>query len=87
LPDPRYLEVHAACAKVSYFSGAGDFLNKFSTNMKESLCLASDGSSFDVLNFALGNAILAYYINKFFSCDAYVDDIYSMMSRLMSQNC
>ncbi|KAF6754074.1 hypothetical protein DFP72DRAFT_388919 [Ephemerocybe angulata] len=27
LPSPKYLEIHAACARVAHFSGAGDYIN------------------------------------------------------------
>jgi hypothetical protein len=60
LLDTRYFEVHVACAKVAYYSGAGASASNLSRDMKESLYLASDGSSYEVLKYAIGNAILAF---------------------------
>jgi hypothetical protein len=60
LPNPRYLEVHATCAKVCYYSGAGAYVNEIAQELKESPFLASDGTSYEILKFALDNAILAF---------------------------
>jgi hypothetical protein len=60
LPNPRYLEVHATCAKVCYYSGAGLYVNEIIQELKESPFLASDGTSYEILKFALDNAILTF---------------------------
>jgi hypothetical protein len=60
LPDPKYIALHATCAKVSYFSGAGDSINNIDVDMKEYSTLASDGSSHDVLKYAIHKAIVAF---------------------------
>ncbi|KAF8576968.1 hypothetical protein K439DRAFT_1365874, partial [Ramaria rubella] len=53
LPDPRYLALHAACAKVAHHSGAGEYIETVYRDMDSAEVLASNGSSADVLEAAL----------------------------------
>ncbi|KAF8573903.1 hypothetical protein K439DRAFT_1399426 [Ramaria rubella] len=53
LPDPRYLALHAACAKVAHVSGAGQYVESVYRDMDSAEVLASNGSSADVLEAAL----------------------------------
>lgn len=53
VPDPRYLALHAACAKVAHLSGAGLYMDQVHRDMEELSVLSQDGSSADVLRYAL----------------------------------
>ncbi|KAF8575615.1 hypothetical protein K439DRAFT_1369508 [Ramaria rubella] len=53
LPDPRYLALHAACAKVAHLSGAGEYVESVYRDMDSAEVLANNGSSADVLETAL----------------------------------
>ena len=55
-PDPRYLKLHAACAKVAHLSGAGEYIDNVLRDTETTRVLAKDGSSADLLNFKLFNA-------------------------------
>jgi len=61
LPDPRYLRVHAACAKVANLSGAGECIDKIIRDLEDIRVLAADGSSADVLNYALMHRVRAAF--------------------------
>ncbi|KAF8199018.1 hypothetical protein BJ912DRAFT_845340 [Pholiota molesta] len=52
LPDPRYLALHAACARVAHLSGAGGYMERVLREIEEMGVLASDGGS-DALYHAL----------------------------------
>lgn len=52
VPDPRYLAIHAACAKVVHYSGAGDYIEKILCDIEEMGVLANNGCS-DALYHAL----------------------------------
>ena len=52
LPDPRYLAIHAACAKVCHASGAAEVIEKMLREYEEIPVLATDGSS-NILEHAL----------------------------------
>ena len=54
LPDPRYLALHAACAKVAHLSGAAEYIEKSFRELEDTKVLASNGSSAEALQFALG---------------------------------
>ncbi|KZP30025.1 hypothetical protein FIBSPDRAFT_850723, partial [Athelia psychrophila] len=56
LPDPRYLALHAACAKIAHMSGAAEVIDSFLRDYEEIHVLARDGSS-DVLGQALALAL------------------------------
>ena len=45
LPDPRYLALHAACARVAHLSGAGEYIDKALRDIEETGALANDGPS------------------------------------------
>ncbi|KXN86492.1 hypothetical protein AN958_10006, partial [Leucoagaricus sp. SymC.cos] len=53
LPDPRYLRLHAACAQVAHFSGAAEYIDSIFRDVEEMRVLSKDGSSIDVLTYAL----------------------------------
>jgi len=52
-PDPRYLRIHAACARVAHLSGAGEYILTVLRDMETTVVLAKDGSSSDLLHHAL----------------------------------
>ncbi|KDQ51060.1 hypothetical protein JAAARDRAFT_541724 [Jaapia argillacea MUCL 33604] len=56
LPDPRLLRLHAACAKVAHFSGAGKIVDETLRDIEELEVLAYDGGSAHVLIAALLNS-------------------------------
>ena len=53
VPSPTYLAIHAACAKVSYLSGAGHCIDTFYWNMEEATTLDPGGASASMLEEAL----------------------------------
>jgi hypothetical protein len=56
LPSPRYLHLHAVCARVVQLSGAGPYMQTILQDMDDmdDMCaLESDGSSADVLESSL----------------------------------
>ncbi|OAX38026.1 hypothetical protein K503DRAFT_741828 [Rhizopogon vinicolor AM-OR11-026] len=53
LSDPRYLRVHATCAKVTHLSGAGECIDRIIRNIEDTLVLAADGSSAEDINYVL----------------------------------
>ncbi|KAG8833547.1 hypothetical protein FRC17_010518 [Serendipita sp. 399] len=53
VPNPAYLRLHAACAKIAYMSGIADIIHDLETKMEEMDVLAADGSSVDVLQYKL----------------------------------
>ncbi|KAG9021077.1 hypothetical protein FS837_007589 [Tulasnella sp. UAMH 9824] len=53
LPDPRYLALHAACAKVVHQSGIAKMLDKLLEDLERTNVLSSDGSSASLLRHAL----------------------------------
>ncbi|KAG8929474.1 hypothetical protein FRC02_005533 [Tulasnella sp. 418] len=53
LPSPRYLGIHAACARVAHLSAAGKYVEDMFRDLEELPVLASDGTSADALNLAL----------------------------------
>jgi len=53
LPDPRYLRIHAACAKVAHLSGAGEYVDAVFRDMESIRVLATNGSSAEALGYAL----------------------------------
>ncbi|KAG8741762.1 hypothetical protein FRC10_002429 [Ceratobasidium sp. 414] len=58
LPDPRYLALHAACAKVINMSGAGELINKYLDDAAETKVLSGDGSSGELLAHLLSAEVL-----------------------------
>lgn len=58
LPDPRYLALHCACAKMAHFSGAVEVVDDIIKELEETQVLASDGASADLLHSAL--SVLVY---------------------------
>ena len=53
LPDPKYLAIHAACAKVAHLSAAAEYIDTVHRDVASTLVLARDGSSARVLEAAL----------------------------------
>jgi hypothetical protein len=47
------VRLHAAACRVAHLSGAGEYLEMVFRKMEETRVLASDGSSVDVLSYAL----------------------------------
>ena len=52
-PNPRYLALHAACAKVAFMSGAAEHIDMIMRDIEDIKVLAADGSSAEVLALAL----------------------------------
>ncbi|KAG8993842.1 hypothetical protein FRB90_000587 [Tulasnella sp. 427] len=59
LPNPNYLSIHAACAKVAHLSGAREYLETILEEEEETRVLASNGGSADMLSFLLARAAVA----------------------------
>ncbi|KEP48975.1 HNH endonuclease [Rhizoctonia solani 123E] len=53
LPDPRYLALQAACAKVIHMSGAAESIHLILRDMEDTLVLSQDGSSAGLLETLL----------------------------------
>ncbi|EFI27089.1 hypothetical protein CC1G_15218 [Coprinopsis cinerea okayama7 len=53
LPNPRCLEIHAACAKVAHLSGAAEYLENVLRGYEETRVLAEDGTSAELLSHLL----------------------------------
>ncbi|KIJ54918.1 hypothetical protein M422DRAFT_153287 [Sphaerobolus stellatus SS14] len=53
LPDPRYLALHAACARVAHLSGAAEYLSEIFDDLEQLKVLVKDGSSTEALYHAL----------------------------------
>ncbi|KAG6837467.1 hypothetical protein H0H93_009010 [Arthromyces matolae] len=53
LPNPRYLEIHAACCRIAHLSGAAEYIEKFERDLESTCVLANDGSSGQLLFDAL----------------------------------
>jgi len=57
LPDPRYLCIHAACAKIAHISGAGEYIDTIYKDIEDMRVMATDGSSVEALRYALTHKI------------------------------
>ncbi|KAI6115596.1 hypothetical protein EDD17DRAFT_1423811, partial [Pisolithus thermaeus] len=53
LPNLTYLAIHAACDKVSCFSGASAYIENVLRRMEDTLVLAEDGGSSELLYAAM----------------------------------
>ncbi|KAG2012322.1 hypothetical protein CC2G_012350 [Coprinopsis cinerea AmutBmut pab1-1] len=53
LPSPRYLEIHAAFARIAHFSGATDYIDRIMRDLEDKTVLANDGSSGELLKHLL----------------------------------
>ena len=53
MPDPRYLALHAACARVAHLSGAAEYIERRYRELEDIKVLARNGTSADMLSFAL----------------------------------
>ncbi|EIM91014.1 uncharacterized protein STEHIDRAFT_152697 [Stereum hirsutum FP-91666 SS1] len=53
LPDPRYLKLHAACARVAHLSGAAEYIDQILREEEVTKVLAVDGGSSELLNHIL----------------------------------
>ena len=51
--DPRFLQLHAACAKIAHASGAAEIIDEVLFDYETLKTLATDGSSQEVLGRAL----------------------------------
>ncbi|KAK7037465.1 hypothetical protein VNI00_010957 [Paramarasmius palmivorus] len=56
-PSPGLLALHATCAKVAHFSGAGQHIDELDEDTEGLPVLANDGGSFDILNNALWRSL------------------------------
>ncbi|KAG8900846.1 hypothetical protein FRC00_010814 [Tulasnella sp. 408] len=56
VPDPRYLALHAACAKVVHQSGMAEILDELLEDLERTDVLSSDGSSASLLHHTLAMA-------------------------------
>ena len=57
LPDPRYLALHAACARVAHLSGVTEYIKRVVRDMEDTKVLANNGGSGDVLYHALMRSV------------------------------
>jgi hypothetical protein len=53
VPNPSYLRLHAACAKIAHMSGMGELMDHWENELEETGVLASDGSSMPLLSSRL----------------------------------
>jgi len=53
LPDPRYIKLHAAVCRIAHLSAAAEYIEFYERDVESVMALARDGSSADVLSFAL----------------------------------
>ncbi|KAG9014338.1 hypothetical protein FRB94_012744 [Tulasnella sp. JGI-2019a] len=58
VPNTRLLKLHATCAKVANLSGASEYVDTINCEMEELEELASDGTSADVLDFAIARILM-----------------------------
>lgn len=49
LPDPRFLALHAACAKVAHASGAAEYIDRVLGDFGDVPVLDPNGSSYEAL--------------------------------------
>lgn len=59
LPNPDYLEIHAACCRVAHLSGAGEYMDKVLEDLEDTHVLSQDGSSARILSFVLPKEVYA----------------------------
>ncbi|KAH9074787.1 hypothetical protein EDB83DRAFT_1871337 [Lactarius deliciosus] len=59
LPDPAYLEIHAACCRVAHLSGAGEYMDEVLEGLEDTRVLSEDGSSAHLLSFVLQQEVIA----------------------------
>ena len=55
VPSPHCLELHALCCEVTKLSGAGEYVELVQDELEELKVLAGDGSSAELLSFALSS--------------------------------
>jgi hypothetical protein len=53
VPSRELLALHATCCKVAHFSGAAEYIERTYLDAEEMDVLANDGTSGDLINFAL----------------------------------
>ncbi|KAJ7710846.1 hypothetical protein B0H17DRAFT_914779, partial [Mycena rosella] len=53
LPEPRLLVLHAVCVRVAHMSGAAQALDDFDRDVEDTLVLARDGASANLLYMKL----------------------------------
>ena len=51
--SPKFLALHATCAKVAQFSGAGAYIDELDEDVEDLGVLVGDGGSADALAYAL----------------------------------
>jgi len=60
LPDPRFIAIHAACCRVAHLSGAAEYIEDIYRKTEMTYVLADNGSSAELLQFALSKLQLVY---------------------------
>lgn len=58
LPNPNFLKLHAYCCRVANLSGAAEYIDSQLDELFNTDVLCQDGSSADVLKFALQEIIV-----------------------------
>lgn len=59
LPDPRFLALHAACARVLHTIAMTEVIDRIIEDWENTTVLAEDGSSAELLTYALSMAPLS----------------------------
>ncbi|KAI0761945.1 hypothetical protein BD413DRAFT_485087, partial [Trametes elegans] len=59
LSGPAYLRIHAACCRIARMSGAAEHLELVFRDIQVMKVLAHDGTSADVLSYALHHHLVA----------------------------
>ncbi|KAI6117895.1 hypothetical protein EV401DRAFT_2072190 [Pisolithus croceorrhizus] len=62
LPNPTYLAIHAACAKVAHLSGAVKYIRNVLERMEDTHVLAEDGGSSELLYTAILSSMCGSYV-------------------------
>ncbi|KAJ7118455.1 hypothetical protein C8R43DRAFT_934221 [Mycena crocata] len=67
LPDPRLLALHAVCARVAHMSGAAEALDSFERDVEETLVLARDGASANLVDRLLSPLVFCLCLTLYMS--------------------
>jgi hypothetical protein len=62
VPNPEYLAIHAACAKIAHLSGAAELIETFDQDMDDGQMLNPNGTSVDLLEYAISGLQIAGYV-------------------------
>jgi hypothetical protein len=58
LPDPRFIAIHATCCRAAHLSGAAKYIDDIYRKTEMTYVLADNGSSAEILQFALSRLVL-----------------------------